>query len=245
MQNQYGLDRRIPAEIRRVVRQRCGFGCVVCASSVFDYEHFNPEFSRARHHLPAGITLLCPGCHAKKTRNLMSARRVREANEAPAALNKRYAFSEIEGSPRRPFVRFAGMQLRNCITPVQIAGFPVLRIEDSEEPGGPYRLSASFFNKLGQPSLFIRKNEWQILADTWDVEVVGSTVTVRQGLGEIALKLMFVPGEGLHVERLEMYCAGFRLSGNAGSFSVNPPGGGIWAFTGGLVDNCETGLALG
>ena len=244
MPNRYGLDRQIPDGVKREVRQRCGFGCVLCASSIFDYEHFDPDFTRAREHRPEGITLLCPSCHAKKTRNLMSARRVREADQTPAAKAKKYGFSEIEGTPNRPFVRFAGMLLRNCITPVRIRGFPILSFEEAEAAGGPYRLSASFFNERGRPSLFIRKNEWQVLADTWDVEVVGSSVTVRNGPGQIALQLRFVPGVGLLVDRLEMHCAGYRLSGNAETLEVVPPNGGLLSFTGCISDNCNIGLAL-
>lgn len=245
IRNQFGLSRDIPAEIKRAVRKRCGFGCVLCAGAVVDYEHFSPEFARARQHTAEGITLLCPGCHAKKTRNLLSDRRVREADASPAARAKRYAYSEVEGTPLRPFVKLAGMTLRNCETPLQVRGMPVLQVEDAEELGGPYRLSASFFNSAGQPSLFIRRNEWQVLADAWDVEVVSASVTVRTGPGEIALRLTFQPGEGLVVDRLNMLCAGFRLIGNAQGLDITIPGGARRTFRGGLVDNCRVGLSLG
>ena len=154
MPNQYGLPRDIPDDIKRAVRKRCGFGCVICAGSVIDYEHFDPEFSRARQHIAAGITLLCPGCHAKKTRNLLSTRRVREADQNPAARHTRYAFSEIEGTAGRPVIKLAGMTLRNCETPLEVRGIPVLKFEGSEAESSPYLLTASFFNLQGRPSLF-------------------------------------------------------------------------------------------
>lgn len=245
MKNKFGLSRDIPSDIKRSVRQRCGFGCVICGGAVFDYEHFSPEFANARQHIADGITLLCPTCHAKKTRNLLSDRRVREANSAPAAREMRYAYSDLEGTPLRPFINFAGMTLKNCITPLQIGNFPVLKIEDAEVKGGPYRLSATFFNSHGQPSLFIRQNEWQVLADTWDVEVVGPSITVRTEPGQIALRLVLHAGEGLAVERLEMKCAGYRLSGNADELKIYPPDGGHFTIRGGLVDNCPIGLSLG
>ena len=245
MPNQYGLHREIPDGIKRAVRQRCGFGCVICAGSVFEYEHFDPEYARAQQHDADGITLLCPGCHAKKTRNLLSVRRVREANAKPAALGKRYAYSELEGTPLRPFIKLAGMTLRNCETPLQVRGFPVLQVEDAELEGGPYRLSATFFNASGKPSLFIRRNEWQVLADSWDVELVGSSVTVRTGPGEIALRLNFQAGEGLIVERLEMLCAGYRLAGNADILDVYSPQGARSRYIRCMSDDCEIGFSLG
>lgn len=245
MHNQYGLTRDIPSDVKRSVRQRCGFGCVICAGAIVDYEHFSPEFSKATQHDPEGITLLCPGCHAKKTRNMLSQRRVREANQDPAAKKVRYAFSDVEASEGRPFIKLAGMTLRNCNVPLQVRGCPLFQVEKPEQLNGPYRLTASFFNRQGHPSLFIRQNEWKIFSDSWDVEVVGASVTVRERPGEIALKLRFVPGEGLVVERLTMYCGGFYIAGNADELHVQAPGGGNATFTGCLVDNCNVGLSLG
>ena len=245
MPNQYGLNRDIPDDIKRAVRQRCGFGCILCAGSVFEYEHFDPEFARARQHNTAGITLLCPTCHAKKTRNLLSAWRVREANENPAAIGRRYAYSELEGTLLRPFIKLAGMTLRNCEMPLQVRGFPVLQVEDAEFVGGPYRLSATFFNASGKPSLFIRRNEWQVLADSWDVELVGSSITVRTGPREIALRLNFQAGVGLVVERLVMLCDGYRIVGNADTLDVYSPQGGRHRFTQCISDGMRIGLSLG
>jgi hypothetical protein len=245
MRNKYGLSRDIPGEVKRAVRQRCGFGCVICAGAIVDYEHFSPEFSKATRHDPEGITLLCPACHAKKTRNMISQRRVREANQDPAARKVRYAFSDVEASEGRPFIKLAGMTLRNCNVPLEVRGYPLFQVEGPEEVNGPYRLTASFFNRQGQPSLFVRQNEWKVFSDSWDVEVTGPSVTVRMQPGEIALRLMFVPGEGLIVERLDMYCAGFHLVGNREELHVRSPDGGGMSFTRCLADNCNVGLSLG
>jgi len=244
MTNKFGLSRDIPDAIKRAVRQRCGFGCVICASAIIDYEHFDPVFSNARQHDAAGITLLCPGCHAKKTRNMLSVRRVREANAQPAALSKRYSYAEVEGTLNRPFIKLGGLMLRNCTTPLLLRGFPVLQVEDAEGESSPFTLSASFFSKDGRPSLFVRRNEWQVLSGTWDVEVVGPSVTVRTGRGEIALGLRFVPGEGLVVERLEMFCAGFSIDGNADTLRIETPQGIKLNFKDCSVDGATIGLQL-
>ncbi|GAH43227.1 unnamed protein product, partial [marine sediment metagenome] len=50
--NQYGLSRYIPLEIKRAVRQKCGFGCVVCGSTIYQYHHFDPPFNEAKQHNP-------------------------------------------------------------------------------------------------------------------------------------------------------------------------------------------------
>ena len=65
--NKHGLPRTIPESIKRKVRQRCGFGCVICGIGLYEYEHFAPEYKDAKSHAPEGITLLCPNHHARKT----------------------------------------------------------------------------------------------------------------------------------------------------------------------------------
>jgi hypothetical protein len=242
--NRFGLTRDIPEEVKRLVRQRCGFGCVICAGAIVEYEHIEPEFARASTHDPDGIALLCPTCHAKRTRNFLSRRRVVDAMHDPAAKKAGYAFSELEATQQHPYVVFAGMTLRNCRTPVEIRGLPVFQVEPAESAGGPYRISASFFDSAGVPSLFIRQNEWQVLAHSWDVEAKGGVVTVRMAPADISLRLRLDPGKGVVVERLAMFCGGYRLDGNADDLVVTQPRGGKITFTGGLIDNCVVGLSL-
>ena len=244
MRNQFGLPRRIPEEVKRAVRQRCGYGCVLCGSSIVEYEHVRPEFSKARAHDPNGIVLLCPTCHAKKTRNFLSTRRVLEALESPAAKQQGFAFSDLEDHSSHPYVVLAGLTLKNCRTPIEVRGLPLIRVEDAEAARAPYQLSASFFDQQGRPSLFIRRNEWQVSSESWDVEAVGGKVTVRTGPGQVALHLVFDPGQGVVVERIRMYCAGYLFEGDAGGLDVISPGGGRMTFTNCLADNCNVGLSL-
>ena len=64
--NRFGLKRAIPTDVAKAVRRRCGFGCVVCGSAIYDYDHFDPEFKDATTHNPSGIILLCPNHHREK-----------------------------------------------------------------------------------------------------------------------------------------------------------------------------------
>src|SRR5467141_5394733 len=63
--NAHGLSRDIPESIKREVRQRCGFGCIICGSAVVQYHHFSPAYVDALEHRAEGITLLCGRCHDK------------------------------------------------------------------------------------------------------------------------------------------------------------------------------------
>jgi hypothetical protein len=77
--NKFGLTRNIPDPVKRAVRQRCGYGCVICGLSLYDYDHIDPPFEEAREHLPDDICLLCPTHHVRKSKGLISAADVRRA----------------------------------------------------------------------------------------------------------------------------------------------------------------------
>jgi 5-methylcytosine-specific restriction endonuclease McrA len=72
----------IPDGIKREVRQRCGFGCVLCGFPIYEYEHII-DYSIVREHVAANLTLLCPNHHAQKTRKLISRQVVETANANP------------------------------------------------------------------------------------------------------------------------------------------------------------------
>jgi hypothetical protein len=165
--------------------------------------------------------------------------------ETPAAKVSGFAFSDLEAQTSHPYVVIGGMTLKNCRTPVEVRGIPLIRMEEAENPGGPYQVSASFFDDRGMPSLFIRRNEWQIAARSWDVEAAGGRITVRTGPGEIALQLLLDPGQGVVVERLRMHCAGHFFEANHSQLEVVSPSGGRMSFTGCLADGCNVGLSLG
>ncbi|HDZ0790542.1 TPA: hypothetical protein RRT77_004528, partial [Klebsiella pneumoniae] len=50
--NKFGLKRYIPSEIRKRIRIDAGYGCVICGGLFVDYEHIEPEFSKAVEHDP-------------------------------------------------------------------------------------------------------------------------------------------------------------------------------------------------
>src|SRR5689334_6226345 len=77
--NKHGLSRDIPKRIKREVRRRSRFGCVLCRSGIYDYEHIDPEFADARKHDPDKICCLCPSCHALVTRGQRSKAMVAQA----------------------------------------------------------------------------------------------------------------------------------------------------------------------
>jgi hypothetical protein len=244
MNNRHGLSRNIPEPVKRQIRQDCGFGCVVCGGSIIEYEHIDPPFADAAAHDPKLMALLCPTCHQKVTSGMMSKNTVKEGRADPYCRRVGFSNQFWDIGKSMPSLVFGGLTLRNCPVPIQVKGIPLFEIKEGEEAGAPFQLSGNFFNSSGKPSLEIVNNEWKVLTSNWDVEVTGPTITVRDGSGNVSLRLIADPPGGLIVDTLKMQIADHRFIGNRDTLSVIHPNGTKGSFTNCIADGCRVGLSL-
>jgi hypothetical protein len=233
--NKHGLSRGIPEGIKRLVRQRCRFGCVVCGRAVYHYDHFDPEFEEAKEHNPAGITLLCGSCHDKKTRGLLSTETVRQWNRNPKCLHTGFSFEAFDVGGQHPRIFIANNQIHFARRVIYAAELTrnglnyketLFGIEKSEEPGGPFRLNANFSLEDAPEYFRIEQNEWQTSSGNWDVEVKGQRIIVRRGSGDIVLELRSEPPHSVFLEKIELYYKPFNahIRGDWKGLSVSMPG---------------------
>lgn len=223
--NRFGLGRYIDADTKRIVRQRSGFGCVLCGLAFYQYHHVDPPFAEARLHEPEGITLLCGSCHDMVTRGAISPETVRRAMQNPRCLQEGYSFGSLDMGPSFPPIEFAGNTFLSDgdFTLIEVGDVDLVRLASPEQQGGPYRLSASFFDRNQQPTLTIEDNEWRASSGTWDVRVTGRDITIYRGPGQVALQLTNVPRERVIISNIDMSYAGYEISGSASS-SLRVPG---------------------
>jgi hypothetical protein len=242
--NKHGLARTIPAAIKREVRQRCGFGCVVCGLGVIQYEHVDPEYNDALKHEADKIALLCPQCHAKVTTGFWSKDKVKQAMNNPACKKSGFSKEVFDFSGGHPTLQFGGMSLSNCPIPIQVVGKPLFKIEPPEEEGAPFRLSGFFCDSTGEVTLEIIENEWLASSSSWDVEVSGGAIIIREAHRNIHLKLVTEPPNKLIVDRLNMNLGGLGFEANGDFLRVKFPNGGVSEFTGCGSDNCNVGMSF-
>ena len=228
-----------------MVRQVCGFGCVICGSSIVEYEHVDPPFAEAMVHDPSNIALLCPQCHGKVTAGFWTKDRVAAAIAAPCSKQQGFSSEIFELGKSHPTVGFGGVAIRNCEVPILVHDLPPFEVQTAEEAGAPFRLSAYFFTSTGVPSLEIHSNEWFAHATNWDVEVTGRVITVRDAPGHVSLQLEANPPTGLTVRTTDMYAYGYRFRGSSDTLRVTSPGGGTSTFTSCIADNCRAGMSFG
>jgi hypothetical protein len=214
--NKHGLSRTIPSAVKRHVRQRCGFGCVICGNAIVHYEHVDPPFSEATRHDPDAIALLCGTCHDKVTRRLVAKETVLQALAHPRALEAGYSRDAFDITSALPMIEFCGTTFLGVQTIVAMMGVEILSVSPPECAGAPMRISALFCDQHGHEVLRIVNNEWFSNARTWDIEVKGQRIIIRRAPKDIALVLRTNPPDTIVIERIAMYYQGARVEGREG-----------------------------
>jgi hypothetical protein len=209
--NKYGLTDTIPSQIKREIRQRCGFGCVNCGNAVYQYEHVDPTFAEAKEHNPDHIVLLCGGCHDRVTREILSKKTIKYRSENPVCKQQGFSFGPFDLGLVEPTIQIGTLRCKSVESLIEIDGESLFSIKRPECEGAPFRINAFLADRDGNEILKIVDNEWVTTTENWDVEVVGQTITIRKNLGDISLALRTEAPHKLVVERLEMQHRGVKI----------------------------------
>lgn len=215
---------RIPDPVKRQVRQQCGFGCVVCGSPFYDYEHWNPEFKDLNGaHRAEGITLCCPNCHRRKG-TLLSNADYENCIQHPKALSD--GFVRTEWSSSGPLsLRLGNIECTDIRNIVVVDGSPVIAFVEPESSGAPLRLIARFFDRTGIEQFRIDHNECIGNPDAWDItsnaiQGRGWNWVVRKGSGEIDLDVSVLPPSRVEINRLRMQIGTVQVRANERGFQI-------------------------
>lgn len=202
----------IPADMKRRVRQRCGFGCVLCGLPVFDYDHII-DYSTVMEHTEENVTCLCDRHHREKTSGLIPLKNVIQANTNPHNLRR--------GQSEPYFLHFgqedAVVELGNSLRIVQVAhdfapvvvdGLPLIgfRFED-----GNCLLQLRLYDNHDDLLLHIKDNELTYSTGHWDYEFVGNRLTLRSAPRQITFSLVFKPPNTITVEQGKLQYHGVEV----------------------------------
>lgn len=243
--NKYGLSRSIPSDVKRTVRQKCGFGCVKCGSAIYQYEHVIPEFKDAKKHDPENIVLLCGSCHDLVTRGILSKISLQEIAKHPKCNEMGFSFGPFDLGGTNPEIIFGSYKCTNVEVLLSVYGESIFSVRPPEVKGAPFLVNALMTDSEGNETLRIENNEWRSNSLNWDVEVVGKKIIIRKKQSDFALVLRTEPPEKLIVEKLKMEYKGVSISceEEKNIFITNPSGGIL--FTNGMtVKNYKIGLNI-
>lgn len=209
--NRYGLTRNIPDPIKRLVRQKCGFGCVICGAIPFTYHHFDPTFRDAKTHNPDGIALLCPNHHSEAESGLLPNDIIRKKVQEPKSLENGFSCYTLRVGDKFPVIILGNATFIGNPTLIKAFGKPLFSVDKPEKTGAPFRINAIFYDAKGNQACRIMQNELLSLAKNWDITFIHKTITIRRAPQEIILKMRINPPNELVIDRLNMFYKGFRI----------------------------------
>ncbi len=236
-------ERNIPAEIKRQVRQRCGFGCVICGLPIYEYEHME-EWAKVKRHRAEEITLLCPNHHSEKTKGRIPVFVIKEANKNP--FNNREDFSKPSN------LYYSGTELKikmgvlnfvldstrqNQFIPLVIDRLPIIFINVIDNN---IFINLNLFNEKNELILKIIDNELIYSNNFWDIEYVGTKLTFRNGSGKIFLEIDFEVPNKLTISRGSIFYNGINIKINNLEMNI-----GNTKITNGITIRGQIGIGIG
>jgi trigger factor len=188
-------NRDIPEPIKREVRLRCGFGCVLCGRPLYQYEHME-GWAKVHRHVASEITLLCDDHERERTNGLLPIEMVRAADKDP--YNKRTGVSKpydlhYEGDVSLLVIGGNKFGMTHVHDGSQLVG---VAIDDEPLLGftfedGRLFLTARDYDDDNRLIFRIEKNELLYSVEPWDIRFEGRNLTIREGHGQFLIDLLF------------------------------------------------------
>ena len=181
--------RHIPEDVKRLVRQDCRFGCVICGMPLFEYDHID-DFAEVGEHEPANLVLLCPNHHRDKTADRLSRERVREGRRSPFNAGKSETSVYGIASAAQLDIWVGSNQVQGQKNAAEhfvvwINGNPYVTIH---REGNAYTYSALVTDDAGRVILRIDHGELAVATDVWDYRYEGRVLSIRSARGQILLE---------------------------------------------------------
>lgn len=243
MTNKHGLPRRIPNNIKYLVRQEDGFGCIHCGLGIYEYEHIDPEFKDATAHDAKSIGLLCPTQHSKVTRKFTSKATVKRWKANPWCKTHGHVHDRFDIDTDNLEIWVGGTKVQGFEKIISIDDNCILSVKPPEEIGGQFRLSAVIHDNQNQPILTIADNEWKASSDAFDIVSSEGKIGIRKD-GRFVLRIYLYPPNVVVFEEIDMLYNGMTIRGNSTSLSVLSPvsGGGQFDRIGSFesINNSES-----
>jgi hypothetical protein len=239
--------RNIPLPIQREIRQRCGFGCVICGLPLYEYDHLL-GWARVQRHVADEITLLCDRHHRERTGGLLPDDVVAAANASPFNLRKgvsppydlHFAGSACE-------IEIGGNQFSMTspttgdavLVPMSIDGTAMLAFILQD---GHLLLNVVLMDEYNQLVLWIRNNQLLFSVSPWDIQLIGKTLVIREATRKVLVDITFDVPDTIRIRRARFMRNGVEL--DVWPDRVVLANNGM-EISGNSMANCPMGFAIG
>jgi hypothetical protein len=205
----------IPDPMKREVRQRCGFGCVICGLPLYTYEHIL-GWANIHRHVASELTLLCDQHQRESTNKLLPREQIIHADKDPYNLR--------EGVSKPYTLHYSGpiciIDLGNNVFSARDDGsnpeFIAFAIDEETIIGfrldnGHWLLNLNAYDKNDNLILHIADNELIYSVSPWDIELVGRNLIIREAQRKILVDILFEPPSQIKIQRGHFFHNGIEV----------------------------------
>lgn len=187
------ISRDIPEAIKRSVRQRCGFGCVICGHPIVEYDHID-DYSKNKRHDLGNLTLLCRNHHGDKTHKRIPIETLRYYNNNPYVKRMGWVnpYGTIHQATSRPIFNFGSNVF---YLPENGSILPIVFGRDHLVLGARYTdglvvIHLDLKRRDGKSDIIVVDNEITYSSQLWDVVWKANRLLIRRSSSrEISLAL--------------------------------------------------------
>jgi hypothetical protein len=236
----------IPDPMKRQVRQRCGFGCVICGKPLYTYEHIL-GYANVQRHIADELTLLCDQHQRESTNKLLPREHIIRANKDPYNLRKGVSAPYTLHYEGPDCIVDVGANVFSFRDDGYGTEFVALAIDDDpiisfKLDSDHWLLSLNVLDKNGDLILQIADNELTYSIIPWDIELVGHNLIIREAQGEIFLDLLFEPPSRIKIQRGHLLHNGIEVEIHHGYLQIMNDG---TKMVGCSTDGHTRGILLG
>jgi hypothetical protein len=240
------VSRNIPLPTKRTVRQRCGFGCVICGFPLYEYEHLL-GFAEVKRHIDDEITLLCDQHHRERTSGLLPIKDVLDANRNPYNLR--------DGVSKPYDLHFSGKDCEvkignnafssktdgfgTTMVAVSVDNTPLVQFTLGDEH---LFLTMNIFDEFNRLVLQIDENQLVYSISPWDIEMVGRNLIIREAQSKILIDFAFEVPNRIQLNRGRLLYNGVEIVVSPDHIKITNNG---IIFSGCNWPNCRGGLFIG
>ena len=209
-----GSRKDIPEPVKRAVRQKCGFACIICRQIPYEYDHWPSPYSGPESNREDNLILLCDSCHRKR----------------PSTYPDKVIQKFLENIPRKPpgffleatqsnfWIAWPGMTIQSRKSDIKIGGKEIVSLQVTDNPMEPVIITACFTDRAGNIVSEINRNEYShklhIFRDSvWDVDWRSNRGIFRSKLGDAFLDIALSSQE-LIIRRLCFCYKGIAVIGD-------------------------------
>lgn len=235
----------IPSEIKRIVRERCGYGCVICGAQPYDYDHIM-EYEIVKRHEADNLTLLCKHHHGEKTLKNLTKKEIRKANASPHNLKLNftkprllyYSGKSVEVHIGGSIFRYHDLPDGFKFVPIQIDGCDIISFTCANDK---LLLSLNAFDRNNKKIVEINENEIVHSTDIWDAEWQANKLIIREANGRFLLRMLFQTPNIIKIDKGFFHYNNTDLILDDDALFIANNKSIMKKFT---IDNCTIGLCV-